>query len=329
MSNRRNARFKPIENYGVIGDLHTVALVGTDASIDFMCFPEFDSPTIFAALLDPERGGSFQLSPVLDRAHHKQMYMPDSNILLTRFQSEDGMVEVSDFMAIQPLGHSHDLVRRIKCIRGDVPVRMLCEPRFDYGRAEHQVENRKHEVLFISKGADNTVLRLRTPVPIKIRNGAAVAEFKLRSGESAAFVLEDASPDRESPSAAPDYSSDAFKETINYWRDWVRHSHYRGRWREMVNRSALALKLLTSARYGSIVAAPTFGLPEEPGGVRNWDYRYTWVRDASFTIYALMRLGYTEEAGAFMRWIEERCANLKPHSPLQVMYRIDGSHNID
>jgi len=330
MSSRRTTgQFKPIENYGVIGDLHTVALVGMDASIDFMCFPQFDSPTIFAALLDPQRGGSFQLAPLLKTAHQKQLYMPDSNILLTRFQAEDGMAEVSDFMAIQPLGHSHDLVRRIKCIRGDVPVRMICDPRFDYGRAEHKIQKRKNEVLFISQGADKTVLRLRSPVPVKICNGAAVAEFTLHSGEKAAFVLEDAGPDRESPSAAPDYPVDAFKETINYWRDWVRHSHYRGRWREMVNRSALALKLLTSAQYGSIVAAPTFGLPEEPGGVRNWDYRYTWVRDASFTIYALMRLGYTEEAAAFMRWIEERCANLKPHSPLQVMYRIDGGHNID
>lgn len=329
MSRRRPPDFKPIENYGVIGDLHTVALVGIDASIDFMCFPQFDSPTIFAALLDPQRGGSFQLSPLLDKAHLKQLYMPDANILLTRFQSEDGMVEVSDFMAIQPLGHSHDLVRRIKCIRGEVPVRMLCDPRFDYGRAAHKVERRKNEVLFVSTGPDKTMLRLRSPVPVQIRDGAAVADFKLRSGEKFAFVLEDASPRGESPSESPDYTTQAFKETINYWRDWVRHSKYRGRWREMVNRSALALKLLTSAQYGSVVAAPTFGLPEEPGGVRNWDYRYTWVRDASFTIYALMRLGYTDEAGAFIRWIEDRCANLKPNSPLQVMYRIDGRHNID
>ncbi|HVV74229.1 MAG TPA: trehalase-like domain-containing protein, partial [Verrucomicrobiae bacterium] len=223
MSSLRSSRFKPIENYGVIGDLHTVALVGMDASIDFMCFPEFDSPTIFAALLDPERGGSFQLFPLLKQAHHKQLYLPDSNILLTRFQAEDGMVEVSDFMPIGPLGHSHDLVRRIKCIRGDVPVRMLCDPRFDYGRAEHRVQHRKNEILFVSRGADKTVLRLRSPVPVRIHNGAALAEFTLRSGQKAAFVLEDAGHRKETPSAAADYTSEAFKQTMNFWRDWVRH----------------------------------------------------------------------------------------------------------
>ncbi len=329
MSRPRSAPCQPIEDHGVIGDLHTVALVGKDASIDFMCFPQFDSPTIFAALLDPKRGGSFQLSPLLEHAHQKQLYLPDSNVLLTRFQTEGGLAEVSDFMAITGLGHAHDLVRRIKCIRGDIPVRMICEPRFDYGRAKHRIEKQKNSVLFISRGPDKTVLRLRAEMPLKLHNGAAVAEFTLHSGDRACFVLEDGNPHAESPSAAPDYTIGAFKETMNFWRGWVRRSQYRGRWREMVTRSALALKLLTSARYGSIVAAPTFGLPEEIGGVRNWDYRYTWIRDASFTIYALMRLGYTQEATAFMRWIEARCAELKPGSPLQVMYRIDGRHNLD
>ena len=328
-SKEYSSHFKPIGNYGVIGDLQTVALVGMDASIDFMCFPEFDSPTIFAALLDPGRGGSFQLAPVLKNAQRKQLYIPDSNILLTRFQAEGGLAEVSDFMPITGLGHSHALVRRIKSIRGDISVRMVCAPRFDYGRAEHKVVKRKREVLFISRGPDKTVLRLRSQVPLKTVNGDAFAEVKLRSGEKAAFILEDASEGKETPSCRPDYVTESFKQTINFWREWVRHSQYRGRWREMVNRSALTLKLLTSARYGSIVAAPTFALPEEIGGVRNWDYRYTWIRDASFTIYALMRLGYTSEAGAFMHWIEGLCAELKPLSPLQVMYRINGQGNIE
>src|SRR5947207_1787936 len=320
--------YKPIENYGVIGDLHTVALVGIDGSIDFMCFPRFDSPTIFAALLDNKRGGSFCLAPKLKGAHQKQLYMPDSNVLLTRFLSDAGMAEVSDFMAITELDHAHDLVRRAKCIRGDVPFRMVCDPRFDYGRAGHRIEKRKNEVLFISRGEDKTVLRLRSQVPLRIENGAAIAEFTLRSGERAAFVLEDAAQRTESPSLGANYVTESFKETINFWRQWVRRSRYRGRWREMVNRSALVLKLLTSAEFGSVVAAPTFGLPEEVGGVRNWDYRYTWVRDASFTMYALMRLGYSAEAAAFMRWIEACCAQLKPGAPLQVMYRIDGRHDL-
>lgn len=321
--------YKPIQNYGIIGDLDTVALVGMDGAIDFMCFPEFDSPTIFAALLDDEKGGSFQLAPVMKGATLKQLYMPDSNVLLTRFLAESGMAEVSDFMPIAGLGHAHNLVRRAKCIRGDIPFRMICAPRFDYARAEHRVQKKKYEVLFLSQGPDQTVLRLRSEVPLRVVNGTAVAEFKLRSGQTAAFVLEDARHRGGSPSAAPDYVSNSFKETMDFWRNWVRHSRYRGRWREVVNRSALALKLLTSDRYGSVVAAATFGLPEQVGGVRNWDYRYTWIRDASFTIYALMRLGYTAEATAFMRWIEARCSELKPGTPLQVMYGIDGRHQLE
>jgi GH15 family glucan-1,4-alpha-glucosidase len=325
---RRESQYKPIESYGLIGDLNTTALVGMDGSIDFMCFPEFDSPTIFAALLDYKRGGRFLLAPEMKEAKQKQLYMPDSNVLLSRFLSEEGMAEVSDFMPITHLGHAHDLVRRAKCIRGDVPFIMVCDPRFDYGRAEHRIEKKKHEVFFISQGADKTVLRLRSEVPLRVENGAAIARFKLRSGQKAAFVLEDASQKSESPSLAPDYVPESFKQTMNFWRNWAQRSLYRGRWRNTVNRSALTLKLLTSARYGSVVAAPTFGLPEEIGGVRNWDYRYTWIRDASFTIYALMRLGYTEEATAFMRWIEARCSELKDHMPLQVMHGVDGRHNL-
>lgn len=320
--------YQPIGSYGVIGDLHTVALVGIDGAIDFMCFPRFDAPTIFGALLDYKKGGSFKLAPLMKDARQKQLYIPDSNVLLTRFLSQSGMAEISDFMPILELGHAHDLVRRAKTIRGELPYRMVCAPRFDCGRADHRVEKKKQEVLFISRGADKTVLRLRSEVPMRVENGAAIAEFTLRSEQAAAFVLEDASG-RGSPSAAPHYVVDAFKQTMDFWRQWVRRSNYRGRWRETVNRSALALKLLTSARYGSIVAAPTFGLPEEIGGVRNWDYRYTWIRDASFTLYALMRLGYTTEATAFMRWIEDRCNELKPGLPLQVMYGIDGRHNLE
>ena len=167
---------------------------------------------------------------------------------------------------------------------------------------------------------------MRSSVPLKIENGEAIAEFKLRAEQTASFILEEANG--ESPSANPDYVSEAFKETMNFWLAWAAQSKYRGRWREMVNRSALTLKLLTSLPHGSIVAAPTFGLPENIGGERNWDYRYTWIRDASFTLYALMRLGYTEEAQAFMRWMEKRCGELKPGKPLQVMYRLDGRREL-
>ena len=319
---------KCIENYGLIGDLHTVALVGMDGSIDFMCFPHFDSPTIFGALLDHENGGHFKLAPVSQEMRHKQMYLPDSAILLTRFLGADGVAEVSDFMPIQDKGHAHDLVRRAKAVRGDMQFRMELAPRFNYGRSSHHIERQKDGALLISDGPDKTALRLRTALPLRIENGVVSAEFRLRSGETAVFILEEANPSEPSRSEAPDYSSESFKETLNFWQSWADQSKYRGRWREMVNRSAMTLKLLTSARHGSLLAAPTFGLPEEPGGIRNWDYRYTWIRDASFTIYALMNLGYVAEASGFIRWIEARCRELEPGSPLQVMYGIDGRHKL-
>jgi GH15 family glucan-1,4-alpha-glucosidase len=321
--------YEPIENHGVIGDLNTAALVASTGSIDFMCFPEFDSPTLFAALLDDQKGGHFQLAPLIEDVRRKQLYLPDSNILVTRFLAKEGVAEVSDFMAISHLGHAHDLIRRAKVVRGQMRFRMVCEPQFNYAQASHRIEAKQACLLFISDGPDRTVVRLRSDVPLRVEKGAAVAEFELSTGQTAAFVLEDANPgEAQSPSQATDYVPEAFKETLNFWQDWIHHSQYRGRWREMVNRSALTLKLLTSAKYGSIVAAPTFGLPEEVGGVRNWDYRYTWIRDASFTLYGLMRLGYAEEATAFMNWIEARCREVEPEEPLQVMYRIDGRHDL-
>jgi len=320
--------YKPIESYGVIGDLHSVALVGTDGSIDMMCFPNFDSPSVFAALVDEKKGGCFRIAPVSEGGQTRQIYLPGTNVLLTRFLQDEGVSEVSDFMPIEREENLHNLVRRAKAIRGEVRFRMVCAPRFDYARAMHKVERKDDEVLFVSQGDDRTALRLRSSVPVRIVDGTAVAEFTLRGGETASFVLEEAKPGVASPSAAADFVSEAFKDTVNFWRRWIRRSSYTGRWREMVDRSALTLKLLTSAEHGSMVAAPSFGLPEEVGGTRNWDYRYTWIRDASFTLYALIRLGYTEEAASFMRWIEARCGELEPDGSLQIMYGLDGRHDL-
>src|SRR5712691_3387264 len=292
----------------MIGDLHTVALVGKDGSIDFLCLPHFDSPSVFAALLDAERGGRFQIAPLLEGAARKQLYLPDTNVLLTRFLDADGVAEVSDFMPVEDAGQAHNLVRRVKTVRGEIRFRMRCDPRFDYARATHSVERRSdREVLFIGRGgAGELALRLSSSVAMQLADGAAVAEFTLGADASASFVLEVVMADEPSPGRQPDYESEAFKQTVNFWRRWVDRCTYRGRWRETVNRSALTLKLLTSRLHGSIVAAPTFGLPETVGGVRNWDYRYTWIRDSSFTLYALMRLGYSEEARSFMEWMEQR-----------------------
>lgn len=320
--------YQPIENYGVIGDLHTVALAGMDGSIDFMSFPHFDSPTVFAGLLDRERGGRFRIAPVLDGARQKQLYLPDSNVLLSRFLSEEGVAEITDFMTIEDGEHAHELVRIVRTVRGEVRFRMLCDPRFDYGRRTHRVERFDGGVRFLPEGSGMPALCFRSTVLLEVHNGEVKAEFNLGAGETAAFLLAEAKPGSESRPCGTDVVAQSFRNTLAFWRRWMSRSTYRGRWREMVNRSALTLKLLTSDPDGSIVAAPTFGLPEEIGGERNWDYRYTWIRDASFTVYALIRPGYTEEAAAFMHWIEGRCAELRPDGSLQVMYGIDARHEL-
>jgi GH15 family glucan-1,4-alpha-glucosidase len=247
-------------------------------------------------------------------------------VLLTRFLAEDGVAEVSDFMPVAQAGLPQNIVRRAKAVRGDVPFIMRCAPRFDYGRATHFV-SRTSEGVFFSP-TSGPAMRLRASIPIEIDGADSKASFVLRAGETASFVLEILGEDRATPSNREDYVAEAFKATTGFWRAWASRGSYRGRWREMVSRSALTLKLLTSQQHGSIVAAPTFGLPELIGGSRNWDYRYTWIRDAAFTLYGLMRLGYTDESAAFMRWVEARCAELEPDGSLQILYRIDGGHDV-
>ena len=327
--------YHPIENYGVIGNLQTVALIGMDGSIDFLCFPYFDSPSIFASLLDSERGGRFILSPTFQHRRPKQMYLSNSNILLTRFLSPDGVVEVCDFMPIslesgrdrvEPV---HQLIRRAKCVRGEVKFQMACDPRLDYGRAKQQVKLlSEKEALFTPDCGERSIspIRLRSEVPLVIREGRVESEFVLSAGQSALFILEG---DEDAPHAIdPHRVSEEFKATLNFWQSWIAQSTYRGRWREIVDRSALVLKLLVSQRHGSIVAAPTFGLPEAIGAGRNWDYRYTWIRDASFTLYALSRLGFHSESKAFMQWLAARCRDLEPNEPLQIMYGTDGRRDL-
>jgi len=319
--------YEPIEKYGVIGDLHTVALVAPNGSIDLLSFPSFDSPTVFAALLDDAKGGRFQIAPELDGVTTaKQMYLPDTNILVTRHLSDHGVSEIIDFMPVEEVGQAHDLIRVVKTVRGEVRYRMACAPRFDYARAPHKVDASGDEVVFRSEGPDGQALRLRASVPLQVQGPDATATFTLRAGESAAFLLEDAARPAAPTTDLAAFCRQAFDATAGFWRRWIGRSAYRGRWQDMVNRSALTLKLLTSQRHGSIVAAATFGLPEQIGGERNWDYRYTWIRDSSFTLYGLLRLGFTDEARAFMNWLVARCHELNPDGSLQIMYGIDGRH---
>jgi len=319
--------YSPIENYGIIGDLGTVALVGLNGSIDFMCFPNFDSPSIFAALLDNDKGGYFCIQPVFKEMKTKQLYLPDTNVLLTRFLSAEGVGEITDFMYTtgQP-NEERRLIRRVTAIRGDVTYQLRCSPRCNYGKDPHKIiQTGPNEICFQSKGQKELKLCLRSSIPVSIKDGDVTARFTLSANQTADFILDDLSLRQQGQQEVCAIVTQSLFHTVNYWKDWVSNSVYRGRWMETVNRSALVLKLLTSARYGSIIAAPTFSLPEYIGGQRNWDYRYTWIRDASFTVYSFIRLGYTKEAGAFMRWMEKLCRDIKEDSRLGIMYSIDGS----
>ncbi len=321
--------YQAIENYGVIGDLNSIALVGRDSSIDFLCLPDFDSPSVFAALLDKERGGFFRFTPDFDHVRHKQLYLPDTNVLLTRFLSRQGVGEVTDFMPVEELFVGKELIRNVACIQGTLNFQMECCPRFDYARARHtctQISER--EIVFTSGGPNGARLRLQSSVPMQIKDGDATARFTLKPGEKAVFMLEFIVEESESVKDLEQFAQKSLFDTINYWKTWAAKSQYRGRWMEVVNRSALILKLMTSHRFGSMVASPTFGLPEEIGGVRNWDYRYTWIRDASFTVYAFMKLGYRDEARAFMRWVEKQCNDIGKAGHLVLMYTIGGSKDL-
>lgn len=323
------SNYQPIENYGVIGDLNTVALIGLNGSIDFMCFPDFDSPSIFASMLDQENGGFFQIVPVQVETKNKQLYLPDTNVLLTRFLSEEGVGELTDFMPVEEVYEGHVLMRRLTNVRGKALYKMKCNPRFDYGRSEHEViKNDEYNIVFKSKKDGGITLKLKSNVKLKRLNGGAEAEFCLMPGETADFILELDERVEEHEDVSTIVSQE-LEETVGYWKDWVGMSKYNGRWREIVNRSALVLKLLTSHKYGSIVAAPTFSLPEHIGGSRNWDYRYTWIRDASFTLYAFLHLGYTKEADRFMLWVEKLCADIGDGGNLKIMYTIKGEKELD
>ncbi len=321
--------YRPIEDYGVIGDLHTAALVGSDGSIDWCCLPHFDSPSVFASILDSEKGGFFRIAPV-DAAVHKQMYVPGTNILMTRFLSPDGVGECTDFMPIDgdPVEekHNHEIVRQVRVIRGNVRFKVECFPAFDYARGKHTLRLEPGGAVFT---AEDQEIGLSTAVELHAKDGGVEAEFELSEGETATFLLRQTDPHSNLPACDSEFDPDSsYSRTLLFWRSWAAGITYRGRWREMVERSALTLKLLTFAPSGAMVAAATTSLPEELGGGRNWDYRYTWIRDAAFTVYGFLRLGLTSEAEHFVRWIEERAHEIAPDGALQIMYGLRGEHKL-
>ncbi len=318
--------YLPIEEHGIVGDLRTVALIGTDGTVDWYCPARFDAPSLFGALLDKNKGGYFSITARTSYAKPKQLYLPDTNILLTRFQGKDAVGEVIDFMVpeTRSTGKARDLlVRQARAVRGTVTFELACHPAFDYGRLSHELQIIQGAGAVFASPLGRAVLR--TDISLKAEDDGVAATFTLQEGETADFHLEWNGDVR--PIAAGE-TDEVFTRTQDFWQDWVAQSRYRGRWRETVQRSALALKLLVYHPTGALVAAPTTSLPEEPGGTRNWDYRYAWLRDASFTVYSLMRLGFLEEAASFMDWLQKRCETATAERDVMIMYTVDGSDHL-
>lgn len=320
----------PIDAHGLIGNMRTTALVSTEGAIDFMCFPRIDSPTVFGALLDAKRGGAFSIAPTFDIARTKQMYLPETNVLLTRFVSGDAVCEIVDFMPVSKEDEdeksgSNCVVRVVRAKYGDMSVRLECAPRFDYARGSHETTQLDEKTIRFAPSGQDEALTLDSTIPLSLDNNDAVAHFDLKEGETACFIF-----GAESEPARSDIPcKGALADTIDFWRAWSAKSTYRGRYREVVMRSALLLKLLSSRETGAIAAAPTFGMPETPDGGRRWDYRYTWIRDAAFSVYALLRLGYIGEARDFKNWIAERNKQCDSDGSFNVMYAVDGNEPPD
>jgi GH15 family glucan-1,4-alpha-glucosidase len=313
--------YLPIEHHGVIGDLHTVALVGNEGTIDWFCPERFDAPSMFGAILDAQKGGRFSIQPADESFTTKQLYLPGTAVLVTRFFSEGGVGEVVDFM---PLGGGRcSIVRRIEVVRGSLTFRVFCEPAFDYARAPHRLAVEGALATFLS--GDHMCELRSVSGSLEPSGEGACAEVTLRRGERASFVITVGSPGRAWDEPAVETT---FLETVKFWRDWIGQSRYRGRWREVVDRSAITLKLLTYEPTGAVVAAPTTSLPEHIGGPRNWDYRYCWLRDSAFTMFAFLRLGFRDEAHSYLNWLQERGTVDEDGVPLQVMYAVDGRSDL-
>jgi pentatricopeptide repeat protein len=321
--------YPAIEDHGLIGDLQTAALVATDGTVDWMCLPRFDSPSVFASLLDQRGGGRFALAPTGGQHVTRQMYLPSTAILVTRYLSPDGVAEVTDFMPVESPGvatERHRLIRMVTGIRGTVEFEAKVEPRFDYGRSSHQTHETDTGVVF---DGGSPLLSLSSTWPFKAHGDDARVRFTVTAGETGAMMLESGKSARPVKLAARQLAR-WYAETTEFWREWTARGTYRGRWREAVERSAITLKLMTYAPSGGMVAAPTAGLPEQVGGERNWDYRYTWIRDASFSVFALLGLGYMDEAAGLAAWIRDRLEERagSDGSPLAIMYRVDGSSDL-
>ena len=316
--------FKPISAYGLIGDCRTAALVGDDGSVDWCCLPDFDCPAVFAAILDP-KAGRFAIRP-REKFRASQRYEPGTNVVVTEFITPSGIVRLRDFMPVMaerrmPASEIH---RRVEGVSGKVPMEVVFEPRFNYGTDVPKFEPGAYGVLARHQNAHELTLSLSCPLPLEIEEARARKEFTVEGGDRLWFVADWESHMTQPISA---YRSDRrIGLAREYWRDWLSQLRYQGNYRSEVERSLLALKLMSYGATGAFIAAPTSSLPEWAGAGRNWDYRYTWVRDSSFIMRALFTAGYISEGTAYFDWMLERCVT--DQADLKIMYTVHGEHEI-
>ncbi|HJP65310.1 MAG TPA: glycoside hydrolase family 15 protein [Actinomycetota bacterium] len=329
-----------IGDYALIGDCHSAALVGRDGSIDWACFPRFDSPALFCRILDEERGGAFLLAPAEPSRAVSRKYLRDTNVLVSTFDASGGTLEVTDCMPVAPLdpevptrvGTRRAILRRARCTEGSVDVSAVVAPRFEYGAFIPRFSPRSPTSAEIVGGAD--ALLVRATRPLEAGADRLEGRWRLAAGDEAwvvatwsrSYETPVAEPVEEDPAGLAEELATQLDDTVRFWRAWMEGCWYEGDWEDAVRRSALALKALTYAPSGAVVAAPTTSLPEEIGGTRNWDYRYTWIRDATLTLGSLFILGYTEEAAAFKLWLERTGAG-RPED-LQIMYGVGGERSL-
>ncbi len=324
--------YKKITDYSIIGDLLTCALVGKDGSIDWYCLPHMDSPSVFAAILDKDNGGNFSIAPA-GKFSSKQQYVKNTNVLQTHFKCRGGYVTVTDFMPVKHMGRLYEssfptLIRQIKCTKGKVNIDLDFRPRFNYGRDETRFEQEEDVSCAMNS---NGTLTIQTKIPLTVEGDALRGSYKLKQHETVWVTLQ-YNDDRR---LSNEHCQNSLETTIAFWRSWVNDSDvfqdtglFKSPWKEMIIRSGLVLKLLIQDLTGAVCAAATTSLPEEIGGVRNWDYRFNWIRDASFTVRALYKLGYIQEAKKNLEWFMGIAAQHKRPHQIQVMYGLGGESDL-
>ena len=325
-------KYHPINEYALIGNCKTSALIHKLGSIDLFCYPKFDSESLFAKVLDHKKGGYFNIVPKFDVVNSSQNYLLHTNVLVTRFFSENNTIDIIDFMPVQEdFNHLNQIIRIVKSVRGNPEFSFQLQLAPDYGRMQPEITKSSDRYFdCIIDKEEKSKITFKSNIDLFSENEEFIKSFKLNEGNSAIFIIGETDESVNNKITIEKYANKALNTTVDYWRTWINQCKITtGRFIENIKRSALVLKLLTSHEFGSTVAAGSFSFPEKIGDSRNYDYRFTWIRDAAFTMYAFMRLGFLDEAFNFMKWIFKRIEkDLSGKVNLQIMYKIDGSKEL-